>query len=273
MGEAAAEAAPWVETLARAGFAAKGLVYALVGYLALQAAIGSGGKTTDSSGALRTLLTQPFGQILLGVVAVGLFGYALWRLVQAFCDPSGKEADAKRIAKRIGYAASGIAYGALGVAAVQMAVGLGGGSSRGGGDGAAQDWTARFLAQPFGPWLVGLAGLFIIGLGINFLYIAWSCAFEKKLALGEMSDSARKWTLLAGRAGHAARGVVFLLIGAFLIQAARQSDPKEAHGLSGALHTLGQQSYGPWLLGIVAAGLIGYGLFMLFSARYRKVWA
>lgn len=265
--QASEHASPWLARLARLGYAAKGIVYMIVGVLATQAAFGAGGQTTGSEGALQEIVTQPFGQVLLGIVAIGLVGYALWRFVQAGVDPDNKGSDAKGIATRLGYAVSGIIYGSLAVTAVRIMMG----SSSGGGDSSSQTWTARLMSQPFGQWLVGIVGAIIIGLGLVQFYKAYKAKFREELKLGEMSSTEETWATRIGRLGFAARGVVFGIIGGFLIQAAYQSDPSEARGLGSALQTLAQQPFGPWLLGIVAIGLIAYGIFMGVMARYRRI--
>ena len=256
----------WVERLARFGYAAKGVVYGIVGLLAAQAAFGTGGKTTDTKGALQEIVTQPFGKVLLGVVAIGLFGYVLWQFVQAIKDPEGKGTDTKGILQRIGYAISGIIYAGLALSAVRIILGSPSGNSN-----STQDWTARLLSQPFGQWLVGTVGAFIIGLGFYQFYKAFTTKFRKEFNLSELSDTEQKWVKAISRFGLAARGVVFCLIGFFLIQAARKSDAGEAGGLGEALETLREQPYGAWLLGIVALGLIAYGIYMVMQARYRRI--
>jgi hypothetical protein len=261
-----AAANPWVERLARLGFAAKGIVYALVGLLAAQTAFGIGGKTTDTQGALQTISNQPFGRVLLSFVAIGLLGYALWRLVEAAADPDHKGNDVKGILQRCSYAVNGLICASLALTAVQIVLGAGGSSSN-----ASRDWTARLLAQPFGQWLVGTIGALVIGLGVYQFYQAYKASFRKKLKLDEMSDAEQTWTIRIGRLGLAARGVVFGVIGFFLIQAARQSNPDHAKGLAGALESLAQQPYGAWILGIVAIGLIAYGVYYIVQARYRKI--
>lgn len=258
--QATEEVAPWIVKLARLGYAAKGLVYLIIGGLALQVAFGTGGKTTDSRGALYEIVTQPFGQILLGVVAVGLFAYALWRLVAAAKNPENKGAVA-----RIGYVVSSLAHVALGIAAVQIIVGSGGGGT------SKQGWTAQLMAQPFGRWLVGILGLLVIGFGLYQFYVAYKAKFKEHLSLAQMGSTASTWAERSGRLGYAARGVVYAIIGGFLIQAALQYDPNEAGGLTKALNTLAQQPYGPWLLGIVALGLFAFGLFCLVEGRYRRI--
>lgn len=256
----------WVERLARLGYAAKGVVYSIVGLLAAQAAFGAGGKTTDTRGALQEIVGQPFGKVLLGVVALGLFGYVLWQFVQAIKDPEHKGTNTKGILQRISYAISGIIYAGLALSAVKIILGSGGSNSN-----STEDWTARLLSQPFGQWLVGIVGAFIIGLGFYQFYKAFRTKFRKEFNLIELSDTEQKWVKGISRFGLAARGIVFCIIGFFLIQAARQSDASQAQGLGEALQTLAQQPYGAWLLGIVALGLIAYGIYMLMQARYRRI--
>ncbi len=263
-----AAANPWVERLARLGFAAKGIVYITIGALAVQAARGSGGATTDSRGAIEAIGQQPFGRVLLGVVAVGMLGHALWLFVEAALDPDRKGSDAKGIAQRVGYAVLGVVYVGFALTAVRLLMG----SGVAGGD-ATQDWTARLMAQPFGRWLVGLIGLGVIGFGLSELYQAYTTKFRDKLNMAQMSANEQTWAIRSGRFGLAARGVVFGIIGGFLIQAALQSNADKVQGLGGALQALARQPFGPWLLGIVAAGLIAYGIFMLVSARFRRIFA
>ncbi len=259
----------WMERLARLGYTTKGIVYAIVGVLAVQAAFGTGGKTTDTEGALGTIAAQPFGQFLLALVALGLISYVVWRFVEAVQDPEHRDSDeAEGWARRIGYAISGIIYAGLAFSAIQLIMGSGG---DGGSSNSAQDWTARVLAQPFGQWLVGLVGALIIGLGFYEFYNAYKSKFRKKLKLHQMSSTEETWATRISRFGIAARGVVFVIIGFFLIQAARQSDASQARGLDGALETLARQPYGPWLLGIVALGLVAYAIYMWVQAKYRRI--
>jgi Domain of Unknown Function (DUF1206) len=260
---------PWVERLARLGYAAKGLVYFVVGLLAAQAAFGSGGKTTNTSGALETIVTQPFGKFLLGIVTLGLIGYALWRFVQTILDPEdcGKEMNAKRIAKRLGYAFSAIAYFSLAVTSIKLLIM---GSSSSDSD-SVEDWTIYFLNQPFGRWLVVLLGLTVICVGISYLYQAYKGKFCRYFKLYQMSPTEQIWALRLGRFGIAARGIVFGIIGIFMVLAAIQLDGTQARGFGGALAVLGKQPFGPWVLGVVALGLIAYGIYSVIEARYRHI--
>lgn len=261
------QAGPWVEKLARAGYIAKGIVYIIVGMLALQAAFSAGGRTTSTAGALEAIVGQPFGRFLLGLVGIGLAGYALWRWVSAAIDAEKDGTDAKGVAARVGYVISGISYAILAYTALQLISGTGNGS----GDSSTQDWTARLLAAPFGQGLVGMVGLIIIGNGLAQVVKGYKADFVKKMNLATVEPTQKKVAILSGRWGYIARGIVFAITGGFLINAARAADPKQAKGLGSALDLLAQQSFGPWLLGIVAAGLVAYGLFMFVEARYRRI--
>ena len=258
-----------METLARFGYAAKGFVYAAIGILALLAAFSIGGKTTGTSGALQTIAEQPFGRVLLILVAIGLVGYVIWRWVQAFSDPENRGTDAKGIFIRLGCFISGVAYAAVAINAALLAFGSNSGGS--GGSSSKQDWTATVMQQPFGRWLVGLAGAIIIGIGFYRIYKAYKTKFRKKLDLRELSREQEKWLVNISRFGIAARGVVFIMIGFFVIQAAKNYNPQEVKGLDGALLTLAQQSYGKVLLGLMALGLIAYAIYLWLQARYRDI--
>ncbi|MBD1846970.1 DUF1206 domain-containing protein [Cyanobacteria bacterium FACHB-63] len=262
---------PGFEKLARLGYTAKGVVYFIVGLLAAQAAIGAGGRTTDTNGALQEIVVQPFGKLLLSLVAIGIVGYVLWRFVQAIFDPehAGRPNSAKRIVNRIGYLLSAIAYSGLALTALKLILGTGGAGKTGGG--ASEDWTKLVLAQPLGQWLVGLAGAIVVGVGVSHFYQAYTAKFQRHFKLDQMRSSERKWAKRVGQFGTAARGIVFCVIGLFVIIAAWQSDATEVKGLGEALAVLAQQPYGAWILGIVALGLIAYSIYSLIEARYRRL--
>jgi hypothetical protein len=261
------EASPWIEGLGRFGYVAKGVVYLMIGVLALQAALGQGGDTTDQRGALARVAAAPFGQILLLLLTIGLLGYAVWRFVQAAKDTEGKGSEPKGLFARAGYAGVGLLYLSLAFSALRLLMGSGGS----GGQQQAQDWTARLLGQPMGAWLVGLVGVAVIANGLFQLYRAYTAKFREKLRTHEMDPGQIDWVTKLGRAGYAARGVAFGLIGLFLVQAARHREPGEVRGLDGALAALAQQPSGTEMLGLVAAGLAAYGIFALVEARYRRM--
>lgn len=258
----------WVEGLGRAGLVAKAILYAVVGILAIKVALGSGGQKADRDGALRAIAEQPFGKVLLGALALGLGGYAAWRLAQGILDRDDEGEDAKGIVKRLSAFARGGWYGTLCVLTVSKMVGSGSG---GGGGGKEDKTTAGVLGLPLGRYLVFAAGAAFVGAGLFNGYRAVTCSFQKKLKRGEMSDAEEKAATVTGIVGHLARLVVFALIGAFLFKAAWQFDPKEAVGLDGALHEVAQAPYGEPLLFAVALGLISYALYCLVQARYRRV--
>ena len=253
------------EWLARAGFVARGLIYGIIGILAIKLAIGAGGKTTNQQGALKTIAHQPFGKVLLILVAVGLAGYALWRLVRALLGhgPEGSDSGFDRIAAF----ASGIVYAGLCAIAVEILLG----SSSSGGSGNAHTTTAGVFGWPGGTWLVGIAGAGLIGVGLYQGYRGLSKDFLKDSKTEQMSARVRNWIEWIGSFGHLARMVVFGLVGVFLIRAAIDYNPNKAVGLDGALAKIAHASYGPFLLGIVAAGLIAFGVYSLSDARYRRI--
>ena len=260
------KASPWIERLARAGYVAYGMVYLLVGVLALRAAFGGGGETTGQEGALRSILLAPLGRVLLGLVAAGLVAYAVWRLFQGVQDPEGEGRDAKGVVKRLDHVLNGLFHAALAFSAGQLALGSGGG-----GGGSPDDWTETLMSQPLGRWLALAAGAVSFCAGLYQFYKAYKADFRDELKSHEMSRREEAWTTRSGRLGYAARGVVFGVIGVFLLQAALQAEPQEVRGLGGALETLARQPFGPYLLGLVAAGLVAYGAFMFVVARYRRI--
>jgi hypothetical protein len=260
------KAHPWIERLARFGYVAYGVVYVLVGVLAVHAAFGGAAEAAGQQGALRSVLVAPLGRVLLCIIALGLLAYTAWRLYEGVMDPEDEGSDLKGIAKRLDYVINGLFHGALAFYAGQLALGSGGG-----GGGSPDDWTATLMSQPFGRWLVVVAGAVIFGAGLYQFYKAYKADFREKLETGEMSLREKRWTTHAGRLGYAARGVVFGVIGVFLIQAALQANPDEARGLGGALETLARQPFGPYLLAAVALGFVAYGVFMFVVARYRRI--
>lgn len=260
----ARDAAPWIERLARLGYGSKGAVYVIIGLMSLGAAFGRGQSGADASGAFRRILEQPFGEALLIVVAVGLLGYAVWRVIESVLDPEGKGSDAKGIGYRIGLFGRGVFHGFLAweAFALAMRMGTSGGNSE-------DHWAARILAQPFGATLLMIVAASIGGYGAAQLVRAFKSKLDKRLRLGSLSPGTRTWVIRISRYGLAARGIVFLLIGLFFFRAARQEDASEAGGVGEALGALFDSS--SWLLAVVAVGLVSYGVYQLVRARYRRI--
>ena len=253
------------EALARAGLVARGVVFGVVGILALKLALGSGGKTTSQQGALATIAHEPFGAVLLVIVAIGLAGYAFWRFVVAAVGPRDSADDGVR--ERVPALASGIVYAALCFTAVKI---LFGGDATS-GSGSPKHATAGVLGWPAGPVLVTIAGVILIGVAFYQGYEGVARKFCDDARTEEMSPGIRRSYTALGVFGYLARMVVFLLVGYGIIKAAIDYDPHKAIGLDGALQKLAHNSYGPALLGIVAAGLIGFALYCIADARYRRL--
>jgi hypothetical protein len=258
----------WYAVLARTGLVAKGLSFALVGALAAKLAVGHGGQATSREGALAQLAQHSFGKFALIALALGFAAYALWRFVQAFAERCDSEDNAAATwAKRAGFVGRGLIYSGLTITTVRLVAGADHQSQ----NEKAHKSTAMVLGWPAGRWLVGAAGLTVIGVGLWNLYRGLARKFEDKWRLGKLSPSVRKWGGRAGVLGHVARFVVFGLIGIFVTKAAIDYRPKDAIGLDGALQKLVHASYGPWLLGLTAAGLVAYGIYCLVDARLRDV--
>jgi hypothetical protein len=256
---------PQFEWLARGGLVARGAIYAIIGVLAIQIALGSGGKTTNQQGALNEIAKQSGGEILLVLMAIGLAGYAIWRIVRAAIG-HGKESGADDTKERISGVASGISYALLCVTAVSLIIG-----SSGGGGGSPDKTTGGVLGWPGGQVLVIIAGLVIVGVGIEQAIKGIKKKFLEDSKTEQMSEKTERAFTALGMFGYLARAVVFALIGYFLIKAAIDFNPDEAASLDGALSALRDASYGPLLLGIVAAGLIGFAAYSIADARYRRV--
>ena len=264
----------WYAVLARVGLLAKGISYGLVGVLALAVAAGQGGKATSRTGAVATIADQSWGKFVLIMLALGFAAYAIWRFVQAVAereDPDDDEAEGlvKKWGKRAGYVGRGLIYAGLTYTTLRLLTGAGAQQSQ---NEKARETTAAVFDWPGGRWLVGAAGLAIIAAGLWNLYRGLSTKFEDKWR-GGMSRTERAWGRRAGVVGHLARGTVFGLIGIFVTKAATDYDAQDAIGFDGALRKLADAAYGPWLLGLTAAGLVAYGVFCLVDARYRDVSA
>lgn len=261
-GERVARSAQF-EWFARAGLVARGVVYAVIGVLALKLALGEGGKATDQQGALKEIVQQPFGKGLLILTAVGLGGYAFWRLLRAALGHGPEAGDDG--SDRIAGLASGIAYAILCFTAVKIVAG----AKTGSGD--PRQTTGGVLDWSIGPALVGAAGAVLVGVAVYQAHKGLTKAFLEDSKTEQMQRGVRRAFTGLGVFGHVARAVVFALIGYGLVKAALDYDPDKAVGLDGALRKLQDASYGPWLLGLVAVGLIGFAAYSFADARFRRV--
>jgi hypothetical protein len=254
---------PVYAVLSRAGFVARALVYGIIGVLAFDLAIGHGGKITNQQGALRTVEQQPFGHLLLTLLAIGLGGYATWRLVRAALGHGREGAD--RGIERLGALGSGIVYALMCLIAVQILTGPGASG------GSAKQTTNDVFGWPAGRWLVGVAGLVLAGVAVYQLVRGVRQTFLDDSKSEEIPRVVLPWFTAFGTVGHLARAVVFGLVAVFLVKAAYNYKANEAIGLDGALAKLYNGAYGSWLLGALALGLIVFSCFSLVEARYRRI--
>jgi hypothetical protein len=250
------------EWLSRAGFVARGVIYVTVGILAIKLAAGSGDRNASQVGALRAIANQPFGKALLVLTAAGLGGYAVWRLARALVGHGPDDSDGA--VDRVVALASGVVYAGFCVLAIQILRGWD-------GTGSARKPTAGVLGWPGGTWIVAIGGVVFAAVGLYQGYRGISTEFLDDSKVEEMSPRVRSSIRRLGIFGYLARMVVFTMIGVFLVRAALEYDPKKAVGLDGALATIDHTSYGPYLLGVVATGLIAFGAYSLSDARYRRL--
>ncbi|MFF1922420.1 DUF1206 domain-containing protein [Streptomyces sp. NPDC058221] len=260
-----------VEAGGRAGFVARGVIYVLVGVLALRIAFadsGGGKKQADRGGALSEIAQKPFGSVLLWVLGIALVGMALWRLSEAAFGVTGP--DGQKASKRLASAGRAVFYGFVSYSVLMFAAGDKG-SGSGSSDARSQDVTAKVLDMPGGRWLVGAAGAAVAGAG---LYIAGRAAlrkFHKHLRMGEMSPGQRRGVDITGVFGGVSRGVLFAVAGGFAVAAAVKARSGEAKGMDDTLRSFSSTPAGPWLLALVAVGLAAFGLFSWANARWRRI--
>lgn len=255
----------WIERFARFGIISKGIVYCLIGILAAMSAIGLQGRKMSKSDTFKLVYDQPFGQVLLILIALGMIGYVMWRFFQAFADIDHKGSDTKAKLVRAGYVFSGIVYASLAFYAIKLALS----GPQGDGDGNQRQFiVSKVLALPAGEWLIGAAAVLIFLNGIRQIYKGASHKFCKNVELvkSDYSEVYKKTGVL----GYISRGVVLLVIGYFFFRAAITHDVNNVQGTEGAFDFL-ENTFGSVLLVIVAIGLVGYGVFQFVKGRYQRI--
>lgn len=257
---------PWVGFMVRLGYAAKGLIYLLIGTLAVRLAFGlDGGRVTDASGALRVVLKQPFGLLLIGVIAIGILTYSAWQIIEGLLDTRHKGSNARGRIERALTIIKGAVYGAVGWEALQLVLGQRGGSQ------SADDYARDVMRVPFGHWFFALVGLGVGIYGVLQIWKAWQGQFGDDVDAPRMRREVGAWALAVGRAGTAGRGVILAVMGLLLTRAGLDRRPSQAGGMTDSLWTLMSQPYGAWLLAAAAAGLVCFGIFQLLHWRYARL--
>lgn len=253
-----------IAIMARMGYASRGIVYLLVGGLAAVAALGQGGQTTGSRGALERLLTAPLGHALLVALALGLVGYALWRCVQAIKDTDDHGLSPKGLTIRSSLLVSAATHTLLAIFAITLTISIGGESS----GGSSQSLAGWLMQQPFGRWMVAAVGAVMFGAGLAHAKKGITAQFDQHF---DMPSAVQLWAYPICRFGLAVRGLVFLITGTLFVIAAYQIDPDEAGGMAEMFDTFRSSPFGTWLIGFVAVGLVAFGTYSLLEAVYRRV--
>jgi hypothetical protein len=256
----------YVDWLARAGFGARGLMYVLIGILAIEVAFGNGGHKADQSGAVRVVGNTPFGVVLLWLLVIGFAGMTLWRLSEALYGGPG--ADGRKAGNRLIAGFKAVLYGFITFAILKYALGLGAPKSS---NKQSVDLTSTAMREPGGRILVGIVGLVLIGVGAWLAWQAFQRKFLETLRTGEMSPRTRKVVTFLGRWGGIARGIVFGAAGLFLLIAAVTANAHKAKGIDATLRAFTKTPAGPWLLVLVAIGLVLFGCFSWAESRWRRV--
>ena len=252
--------------LGRAGFLARGIMYIVIGWIALLVAFRQTDQQADKTGALHELSSTPFGEVALWVLVIGFLGMAVWRLSEAVFGASG--AGPPKATTRLASLAKAVLYAVVAWGVLEYAIGVGSPPSS---DQQSVDLTATVMRHPGGRITVILTGLAFVGGGIYVGCQAWRARFRDDLLLGEMGTRTKRIVEWLGRVGGVARGIVFMTAGVFLVVAAAEAKPGQAKGIDSALRTLAHTPGGPWLLVLVAIGLVMFGLFSCGEVRWRRV--
>lgn len=259
---------PIVETLARLGYGVRGLIYITMGVLAAGVALGKGGAPADQQGAIAVIGKQPAGMVILWVVLIGLVCYSLWGMIRGVLDPLHKGSDAKGLLMRGAYLVSALSYALLILPTYGFITGAGSKAESGA---QTQQSLASIMSKPWGPWAIGIIGVVVVAVGLYQIYQGFNSSFDKQFETYHMSSKQIKWATQLGRFGTAIRGLILVLVGGALCVAAFQSNSSQAIGIDAALATVLSLPFGVWLLGIVAVGLIAFGVFSMLSAVWFRL--
>ncbi|WP_207425105.1 DUF1206 domain-containing protein [Pedobacter sp. SYSU D00535] len=261
-----------LQSVARTGFFTKGLVYCLIGLLAFMSAFGLKGQRvedSDRSGVFNLILDQPLGKVILSLIAAGLLCYSGWRLLQAFLDTEQKGNDMKGLGSRAAYLFSALSYLLFAVLAASSVLGSGGKSSGGGSSG--QTLAQKVLEQPGGQWWLLLIALFFVGLGLHQLWYGNSEKYKKSLDVRALDEKASASLLRAGKIGHIARGIVWLIIAFFFFKAGIHQNAAEAGDTTNVFRFVYDSPYGKYLLAALGAGLVCYGVMNFIRAVFERL--
>lgn len=258
-----------LEHLARVGLVAYGIVHLLIAWLSLQLAWGGGGEEASQSGALQTLSEESYGKPLLWVLGLGLIALALWQAAEILRHTGGLSGsgDAKKdaVVAIVKCVAKVVVYGFLAFTALRFATGSGSSSSD-----QQQQTTSGVFGLPGGRFLVGIAALVVIGVGVYQVVKGAKKSFMKEIDTSSASAGEVRVIQRMGQAGYLAKGAAFVVVGGLLAYAAITFDPEKSTGLDGAMHTILQAPFGQWLLSLVAVGIAAFGVFCFFRARYPQ---
>jgi hypothetical protein len=256
---------PALEAVTRAGLVGYGILHLAVAWLAMSIATGRPAAEGDQSGAFQVLAAQPLGQFLVWAIAIGLVAMAIWQLTEAVAghtDEQGK----RRVVERVVSLARSVIYAAFAWTAYRVVTGVPTSNAR-----QQQKATAGMLAQPSGPWLVGLAGVVVVAVGLVVAWYGLSKQFERHLRVAQMRRRTRQVAVRTGQVGYAVKGAAYAIVGVLLVVAAATYSSHKSTGLDGALRTLAAQPFGVVLLLVVALGFALFGVYCFFQSRYRKV--
>jgi hypothetical protein len=254
-----------LEYLTRTGFVGYGIVHLAFAWLALQIALGHPSNEGDQSGAFRQLEQQPFGRVLLMITTIGLVAMAIWQLLETLVGHTDEQGR-RRVAERAVSAGRTIVYLFLAWTGFRILTGIQVSSAS-----QQQNATAGLLGSGGGRFLVGFAGLFVIGVGVGMAIYGFKKAFERKLRIGQMRGRTRTVAVRLGQVGYIAKGIAFAVVGLLLGDAAVKHDAAESRGLDGALRVVAHEPFGVFLLILIAFGLAAFGVFCFFQSKYRKV--